>query len=211
MLTDHVNLLFYKSTILLLIVVNAKKGEALNFHTKLLLQLFSSFFRIGLFTFGGGYAMLTVLEDEVVTKRNWVTHREMLDFYAIAQTTPGVIMVNVATFIGFKEARYCGALFATLAVITPSLFIISILATLLENFSDNPTLQKALFGINITVAALLTSALVRLWQQSVKSIHHGVILLISFLLVQVWGISASVIIPSAAIVGMVLSKRSSKQ
>ncbi len=169
----------------------------------IILQLFISFLRIGAFTFGGGYAMLTVLEDEVVHHRNWISHEEMLDFYAIAQTTPGVIMVNVATFIGFKQAGLLGGILSTAAVITPSLIIVSVLTIFLQSFADNELLQKALTGINITVAAMLCSALIRLWKQSVKSVPMGILVVISFLLVQIWNISALIIIPFAAIFGIV--------
>lgn len=165
-------------------------------------HLISSFFRIGLFTFGGGYAMLTLLEDEVVRRRAWLTHEEVLDLYAIGQTTPGVIMVNVATFIGFKQARYVGALIATAAVVAPSLLIVSILVLLLRNFSDNLLVQKALAGINISIAAMLCAAVVRLWQQSVRGSLGALILGASFIGVQLLGLSAVVVLPAAALIGL---------
>lgn len=169
---------------------------------KVLLNLITSFFRIGLFTFGGGYAMLTLLEDEVVHRRKWLSHSEVLDLYAIGQTTPGVIMVNVATFIGFKQARYPGAVLATAAVVLPSLLVVSLLVLLLHNIADSSVVQKALAGINIAVAAMLCSAIVRLWQQSVKSWMGVLILCGAFFAVQWLGLSAIVVIPAAAIVGL---------
>lgn len=147
--------------------------------------------------------MLTLLEDEVVNKRKWITHEEMLDLYAIGQTTPGVIMVNVATFIGYQRAGILGGIFATTAVLTPSLIIVSLLVLFLQNFADNLWVQKALIGINIAVAAMLCCAVYRLWKQSVKGVSGGVVLLVSFLLVQLWGFSTLVIIPGAALFGLI--------
>ena len=170
-------------------------------------HLFESFFRVGLFTFGGGYAMLTLLEDEVIRKRNWVTHEEMIDLYAIGQSTPGVIMVNTATFIGFNRAGYAGAVVATLAIISPSILIITLLATLLQGSGENVFVQKALVGINIAVAAMLFSAVIRLWKQTVKSISSGMILALSFFAVQLFGISTIVIVPLAALLGLLSSFR----
>lgn len=169
---------------------------------RVLCNLVISFFRIGLFTFGGGYAMLTLLEDEVVQRRKWLTHNEVLDLYAIGQTTPGVIMVNVATFIGFKKARYIGAIMATAAVAAPSLLVVTLLVLLLHNVADNPAVQKALTGINIAVAAMLCSAVLRLWQQSVRGGGGLLILCSSFFAVQLLGLSAIVVIPAAALVGL---------
>ncbi len=176
-----------------------------------LIHLFISFFRIGLFTFGGGYAMLSLLEDEVITKRNWITHDEMLDLYAIGQSTPGVIMVNTATFIGFNRAGYGGALIATLAVICPSIIIMTIVATLLEGFGESVYIQKALLGVNIAVAAMLCSALFRLGKQSVKSISSGIVMAVSFLMVQLFGISTIVIVPIAAILGVIFALKKSEK
>jgi len=167
--------------------------------------LFVSFFRIGLFTFGGGYAMLSLLEDEVITKRNWINHKEMLNLYAIGQSTPGVIMVNTATFIGYNRAGYIGAVVATLAVIIPSIVIMTIVATLLEGLGESLWVQRALLGINISVAAMLLSAVIRLGKQSVKTVSSGIILAVSFLGVQLFGISTIVIVPLAALLGIIFS------
>ncbi len=155
--------------------------------------------------------MLTLLEDEVITKRSWVNHDEMLDLYAIGQSTPGVIMVNTATFIGFKRAGYLGALVATVAVIFPSIIIMSIVATLLEGIGDTVFIQKALLGVNISVAAMLCTALLRLGKQSVKNISSGVILATSFLMVQLFGISTIVIVPVAALLGALSSIKTLKK
>lgn len=178
--------------------------------TTVLRQLIFSFFRIGLFTFGGGYAMLTLLEDEVVGKQKWLTNEEVLDLYAIGQTTPGVIMVNVATFIGFKQAGYLGAAVATAAVVAPSLIVMSVLVLLLKTAEGSPFVQKALLGVHVAVAAMLCAAVVRLWQKSVTNIFTAAILLGAFVTVQVWSVSAVVLIPLAALLGYIQWKWKSR-
>lgn len=170
---------------------------------RLLFQLFVSFAKVGTLTFGGGYAMLPILEAEVVDRRKWISDEELLDFYAVAQTTPGVIVVNTATFIGFTESRYLGAIVATIGVVTPSVIIITILATLSTAVEGSYYFEKALSGINIAVAGLLISSVVRLGKKSVKSWGGGAIALLSFLMVQFLGVSALVVIPLAALPGII--------
>jgi chromate transporter len=111
-------------------------------------------------------SMLPILERELVTKRGWITNEELLDYFALSQSTPGIIAVNVAIFIGFKRAGILGAIMSALGVVFPSLVIITILASGLENFSQIPTVQKALTGINTAVAALLSQAV---WSFARKS------------------------------------------
>ena len=117
----------------------------------LLLDLFCAFFRIGLFTFGGGYAMLPLLQREIVEKKKWATEEEMLDYFAVGQCTPGVIAVNTATFVGFKEKKLSGAIFATLGIVSPSLVIITVIAALLSNFAHIAAVQNAFAGIRVAV------------------------------------------------------------
>lgn len=178
------------------------KGWNVKERLRLLFQLFVSFAKVGTLTFGGGYAMLPILEAEVVGRRKWISDEELLDFYAVAQTTPGVIVVNTATFIGFTESRYLGAIVATIGVVTPSVIIITILATLSTAVEGSYYFEKALTGINIAVAGLLISSVVRLGKKSVKSWGGGAIALLSFLLVQFLGVSALVVIPLAAMPGI---------
>lgn len=130
-------------------------------------QLFSSFFRIGLFTFGGGYAMLPMLMREVVERRHWTKEEEMLNYFAVGQCTPGVIAVNTATFVGFKQKRILGGVVATLGVILPSVLIITLIAALLANFAHIPAVQHAFAGIRVAVTALIASAVVKLFKSNV--------------------------------------------
>lgn len=146
------------------------------------LDLFLTFARIGGFTFGGGYAMLPMLQKEVVENRGWATEEELLDYYAVGQCTPGVIAVNVATFIGHKEKGIPGGIVATLGVIAPSFFIILLLAAVIRNFADNVYVAHALAGIRVAVAALVANAVIKLWKKSVKDILGIAIFVLVFLL-----------------------------
>ena len=113
------------------------------------LDLFCTFARIGAFTFGGGYAMLPLIQREVVEKKHWASEDEVMDYYAVGQCTPGVIAVNTATFIGYYQKGILGGICATLGVVTPSVIIILIIANLLTAFSSYPIVQHALGGIRI--------------------------------------------------------------
>ena len=111
---------------------------------KSLINLFMSFFKIGLFTIGGGLAMIPLMEKELINKKRWINDEELLDYYAVGQSTPGIIAVNVATFVGYKQAGIIGGIFATLGIVTPSWIIITILAFFINSISDYPMVQKAL-------------------------------------------------------------------
>lgn len=135
---------------------------------KELLDLFLTFARVGGLTFGGGYAMLPMLQQEVVGKRHWATEEEIMDYYAIGQCTPGIIAVNVATFIGYKNKGLAGAIFATFGMVFPSLVIITLIAAFLQNFAELSLVQNAFAGIRICVGVLVLNAVVSLWKKGVK-------------------------------------------
>ncbi len=147
----------------------------------ILADLFLTYFRVGAVTFGGGYAMIPILEREVVKKKNWVTEEELLDYYAISQCTPGVIAVNAATFVGYKMKGVLGAVFATLGVITPSIIIITIIANMLSIFSNNKYVESAFKGISIAVCALVFTTVVGLIKKNVKNIFSVLVALFAFL------------------------------
>ena len=130
-------------------------------------DLYISFFKVGLTTFGGGYAVLPVMEREIVDNRHWVSEEELADYYAIGQITPGVIIVNTATFIGVKYRGIAGGIASTLGAITPSLIIICFLAGLISNFADFPAVQNAFAGIQACVCVLVFNALRKLYKKSV--------------------------------------------
>ena len=148
---------------------------------KQLLDLFFTFARIGGLTFGGGYAMLPILQREVVEKRKWVTNEEIMDYYAIGQCTPGIIAVNTATFIGQKCASNIGGIVATLGVVFPSLIIITLIAAFLQNFADLAIVKNAFAGIRICVSVLIINAVIKLWKSSVIDIATTIIFFIIFI------------------------------
>ena len=132
-----------------------------------LLDLFFTFAKVGVMTFGGGYAMLPILQREVVDNKGWATEEELMDYFAIGQCTPGVIAVNTATFIGQKQGGTIAAIFTTLGVVFPSLVIISLLAGVIEAFSHLVWVQNAFGGIRVCVCVLITNAVVKLFKKAV--------------------------------------------
>lgn len=134
---------------------------------KAFLDLFFTFAKVGVMTFGGGYAMLPMLQREVVDNKDWATEEELIDYFAIGQCTPGVIAVNTATFIGQKQKGVLGGIFATLGVVFPSLVIISLLATVIEAFAHLSFVQHAFGGIRICVCVLIANAVVKLYKKAV--------------------------------------------
>lgn len=170
----------------------------------LYLTLFTTFFKIGAFSFGGGYAMLPLLTREIVDRKQWCSNEELLDYFAIAQVTPGVIAVNTATFIGYKQKKLLGGIIATLGVITPSIIIIIILANLISNFNNLPIVIHALNGIRIAVAVLMLSSIIKLFQQGIKDKLQLVIYFIVLILVSLLTINNIYIVITLIILGLVI-------
>ena len=171
----------------------------------LLLDLFCAFFRIGLFTFGGGYAMLPLLQREIVEKKKWATEEELLDYFAVGQCTPGVIAVNTATYVGFKEKKLSGAIFATLGVVSPALVIITVIAALLSNFAHIAAVQNAFAGIRVAVCVLILNSIVKLWKKSVvDKLTLGVFIAVFLGSVLLSHVSPVVFIVAAAVLGIVV-------
>lgn len=149
---------------------------------RVLWELYAAWFRMGLFTFGGGYAMLPMIQKEAIEKYHWATEDEIMDYYALGQVTPGVIAVNTATFVGYKVKGVPGGIAATLGVISPSLLIISIIAGLITNFSELPAVQAALRGIQIGVCVLLFEAIRKLCKKGITDVPSFIIFALAFLL-----------------------------
>ncbi|WP_227806774.1 chromate transporter [Sedimentisphaera cyanobacteriorum] len=143
-------------------------------------KLLISFARVGLFTVGGGYAMLPMLSREVVGKRGWVSEEEMLDYYAIGQATPGVIAINVAAFVGYRQAGVLGTIFAGIGVVGPSVIIISLIAAFLSGFQDYIYVQKAFAGVRIAVAVMIIYTLVNMGRRAIKDYTGGLLAAIGF-------------------------------
>ncbi|MBQ3467827.1 MAG: chromate transporter [Oscillospiraceae bacterium] len=133
-----------------------------------LIELFGVFAFIGGTTFGGGYAMLPILQREIVEKRKWATEEELMDYYAIGQCTPGIIAVNTATFIGYKQFGLLGGILATLGVVTPSVVMITLIAIFLTNFAELAFVQHAFSGIRAVVCILILDSVLKLGAKSIK-------------------------------------------
>lgn len=142
------------------------------------LDLYLTFARIGGLTFGGGYAMLPMLQKEIVENRGWVSEEELMDYYAIGQCTPGIIAVNTATFVGRKIKGISGGILATLGVVTPSFVIISLIAAFIRNFADLAVVKNAFAGIRVCVCVLIFNAVVKLFKKSVIDLPTLVIFLL---------------------------------
>jgi chromate transporter len=166
------------------------------------LDLFLSFAQAGACTFGGGYAMLPILQREMVQKRHWVTDEELADYYAIGQCTPGIIAVNTATFVGVKQKGTLGGIVATLGVVFPSVVIITVIAAFLRNFADLPVVAHAFAGIRACVCVLIFNAVLKLKKSSVIDLPTTVIFLLTFLLSALWGVSPAIIVLVAGVVGL---------
>ena len=178
---------------------------------KNLFNLYLSFAKIGTFTIGGGLAMMPMMQAELIEKRKWITDEELIDYYAVGQSTPGIVAVNVATFVGYKQMGIIGGIFATLGMVTPSLVIIMILAGLINSINDYPVVKKALKGINVAVAALLTSTIINFMKKTIKKFTNAIFMMISFLLVFVLKLPSFWIILFALLIGVVLTYKEKKK
>lgn len=173
-------------------------------------DLFWTFAKIGVMTFGGGYAMLPILQRELVEKRQWVEEEELMDYFAIGQCTPGIIAVNTATFIGQKRKGNLGGIFTTLGIVFPSLVIISILAGLINNFAHIPWVQNAFAGIQVCVCVLIFNAVVKLLKKAIIDKATAVIFLLVLLGSSFLNLSPVVFIVASAIVGIALKNKEVK-
>ena len=170
-------------------------------------DLFFTFARIGLFTFGGGLAMMPMMQKELVDKKQWITEEDLIDYYAVGQSTPGIIAVNVATFVGHRQFGVFGGIFATLGIIFPSLVIIMLLAGGINSISEYPKVQAALKGINVTVAALLTSVIVKFAKKTIKNIWNVIFMLIAFVCIFWLKVPSFIIILVAIVIGCLNTAR----
>ncbi len=173
---------------------------------KLLLQLYVSWFKMGLFTFGGGYAMLPMIQKEVIEKYHWATEDEIMDYYAIGQCTPGIIAVNTATFVGYYQKGVIGGIVATLGVISPSFIIIGLIAGLITNFSDLAVVQHALNGIRVAVCMLMINAVLKLGKGSLKDKPGYIIFAVALIASMFTNISTVILVVLAGIAGVFFSR-----
>lgn len=185
-----------------------KKDESISL--KMLWELFTTFFKIGLFTFGGGYAMIPLIEEEVIETKKWSDESELLDIIAIAESTPGPLAINTATFIGYKMNGVLGSLAATCGVILPSFIIISIIALFLDRFSNAPWVQYAFKGIRSGVIVLMLGAVIKLSKNIDKCGFTFSLIAISFCLVTFFNVSTFFVLVLSAIAGIGYQVRMAK-
>ena len=169
------------------------------------LELYLAFVKIGTFTFGGGLAMMPIMQRELIEKRGWLTEEELIDYFAIGQSTPGIIAVNVATFVGYKRLGWFGGIIGTLGVVTPSWVIIMLLAGAISSVDKYPLAQKALRGINVAVAALLTSVIVKFSKKTIKNLWNAFFMLLAFVLIYFLKVQSVWIIIASLITGSLLT------
>ncbi len=172
---------------------------------KMLLTLFAIFFKIGAFTFGGGYAMIPLIQKEVSENKKWITNEEILDVFAISESTPGPIAINSATFIGYKVAGFWGSFFATLGVVLPSFLIISLISLILDKFQNLKAVQYAFFGIRAGVLALIVKAFWSMAKVCPKKTISYVLAALSFIFAAILKVDVLIIIIACAIIGLVTS------
>lgn len=178
---------------------------------KELIDIFFTSARVGAMTFGGGYAMLPILQKEVVEKKKWNTEEEILDYYALSQCLPGIIMVNTLVFVGQKKKGKIGAFASALGAVTPSFIIITIIATLLTAFADVPAVQSAFAGIRVCVCVLIFNSILKLWKSSVvdkKCLALFIIIAIGSLVVDITPIA---FVLGAAVVGILIKALGGKK
>ena len=173
---------------------------------RVLMQLYMAWFKMGLFTFGGGYAMLPMIQKEVIEKYHWATEDEIMDYYAIGQCTPGIIAVNTATFVGYYQKGVIGGIVATLGVVSPSVIIIGLIASLISNFAELAVVRHALLGINVAVCVLMIDAIMNLWKKSIKNIAAFCVFALALLLSVLTDISTVWLVILAGVLGILLSK-----
>lgn len=176
-----------------------------------LLDLFVSFMKIGAFTFGGGYAMLPMIQREIVENKKWATEDEILDYFAVAQCTPGVIAVNTATFVGHKIKGIAGGIIATFGVIFVPVIIISLIATVLKSISHLKVVENALWGIRIAVCASITASIIGLLRKSVKGKMGIILFLASALVGIIFDISPIFTVLVAGIIGLTVNFKTLKK
>ena len=183
---------------------NDKGGKLLN----ILFDLFVTFAKIGLFTFGGGYAMLSLIENNCVERKGWITHEEMMDITVIAESTPGPIAINCATFTGYKKAGFAGAVCATLGMVLPSFLIIFAISSFLDGFLENTVVANAFFGIKIAVGIFILDAAITMIKKMKKKAFPLCVMILSCIVMLCinifsWSFSSISLMLAAAVAGLV--------
>lgn len=172
----------------------------------MIFKLFRAFFKIGLFMFGGGSAIIPLLQAELVERKKWLNEKEIMDYYSIGQCTPGIIAVNVSTFTGYKLGGIKGAVASTLGVIMPSLIIIIMIASLINLFLDNQYVMHAFTGIRIAVVALIADVVLSMGRKNIKDRYQFAIFAAVVILMLALSISPVWVICGAGALGLILRR-----
>ena len=170
-----------------------------------ILKLFTTFFKIGAFTFGGGYAMIPLIQKEAVETNKWITDDDILEIIAIAESTPGPIAINSATFVGYRVAGVLGSAAATLGGVLPSFIIISIIALVLNEFQHIKAVIYAFWGIRAGVLALVLKALINMYKKCKKNVLAYIVMALAFICAAVLGVHVLIIIVGCGLIGLVYS------
>ncbi|MBE5752621.1 MAG: chromate transporter [Clostridiales bacterium] len=168
-----------------------------------LLELFWSFFKIGLFTFGGGYAMIPLIQKEAVESKKWISDDDILEIIAIAESTPGPIAINSATFVGYRVRGFWGSFFATLGVVMPSFLIILTIAFVLKEFQSIAVVKYAFWGIRAGVLALIFKAVVNMYKKSKKNLFSHIVMFSAFFIVAFFNVNVIFVIIGCALAGLI--------
>ena len=173
-------------------------------HKSILPELFTSFAKVGVMTFGGGYAMLPILQREIVENKKWATEEELADYFAVGQCTPGIIAVNTATFIGKKQGGILGGILATLGVVFPSVVIITLLAGVIQQFSEIEWVGHAFSGIRVAVCVLILNAVIKLLTKAAVDIPAWLIYATIAVVATLTNISPVVFVLCASVAGIII-------
>lgn len=176
-----------------------------NSKIKLVIELFLTFFKIGAFTFGGGYAMIPLIQKETVDNKKWISSDDILDIVAIAESTPGPLAINTATFVGYKTSGFFGAFAATFGVVLPSFLIIYVISFVLRQFESLQAVKYAFFGIRAGVLALILKALWSMFKQCKKGLIAYIVMTAAFICAAILKFNVLWIIVGCAVVGLVSS------
>ncbi|KNF09732.1 chromate transport protein ChrA [Gottschalkia purinilytica] len=170
----------------------------------MLLKLFISFFKVGAFSFGGGYAMLPFIQQEVIEANKWLTHSDFLDMLAIAQITPGPVSINVATFVGHKLSGILGSIVATTAVILPSFIVVLLISFFFEKFQESKTVQNMFKGLRPVVLGLIASAAIDIGKETIIDIKSIGIAILIFCLISFKRFNMILALLLAGILGVIM-------
>jgi chromate transporter len=176
------------------------------------LELFLTFLKMGCLTFGGGYAMIPIVERELINKKDWITMEEVMDYYTIAQITPGIIAVNLSTFVGFKKKGPLGGVLTTIGFVLPGITLMVLAAFFIRNIEDYPVVVHAFTGIRVAVGALILDTVIKMMKGIFKDWKTLVIYIAAFLLSAIWGFSPMIIVLAAGLAGLFIYRdRSAKK